>query len=285
MNSTIRTILLFGIFGVLIIGIGRLVGGTQGVFIAGIFAVGMNFFAYFFSDKIALKSANAEPLSKSQYPEIHTMVKELSKKAGIPKPKVYTNENPNANAFATGRNPKNASVLVTYGLLRNLDSDEIRGVIAHELSHIKNRDILIQTLAAVFASVITGVAGMLRWAAIFGMGGDENRPNPIALLVTIIVAPMAALIIQMAISRQREYLADKTGAELSKDPNGLADALERITALGNNKLRGSGEVNPAFENLYIANPFSAGDMGDALGKLFSTHPPMDERVERLRKMS
>jgi heat shock protein HtpX len=223
----------------------------------------------------------AKEAKESQYPELHQMVREVAQLAKIPKPKVYIIPTPNPNAFATGRNPKNAVVACTEGILKLLHRDELKGVLAHEIAHIKNRDILIQTIAATIAGVISYVAMMARWAAIFGgFGGDRDSggENILSFLVLAILAPIIALIIQLAISRSREYLADETGARTIHNPLALAAALEKLDkGVRNNPLRFGSQTT---SSLFIVNPFSA----RGLATLFSTHPPMHERVKRLRKM-
>jgi len=275
-NNTIKTILLFGALIVLMISIGRLVGGNNGMYLMAGIGILMNLGMYFFSDKIAIRSAKAKPLKDKN---IESTVRNLTGAANLPMPKMYISKNPQPNAFATGRNPKHSAVVVTQGLIDNLTKEEIKGVLAHEIAHIKNRDILISTVAAVTASVITTISYIVRWGAIFG-GGDENR-NPIAEIAVALIAPIGALIIQLAISRSREFKADETGAKLAGNPVGLADALNKLDTISKNMP--PMKVNPAFENLYISNPF-----GSRLGiiqKLFSTHPPIPERVSRLKNMT
>lgn len=243
----------------------------------------MNLGVYFFSDKIAIASAGAEPLDTKRYSAIKEIVYDLCKKAKLPKPKLYLSPDPQPNAFATGRNPRHSAVVVTEGLIHNLSKEEIKGVLAHELSHVKNRDILIATVASVVASIITTLANVLRWGMIFGGSGsnNENR-NPLGELFAIIVAPIAAIIIQLAISRSREFQADASGAELAGGGEGLASALEKIEYIS--RRVPAIETNPAFANLYISSPFGSEGVGGFVAKLFSTHPPTAERVARLREM-
>ena len=279
MNNTLKTILLFGVFLVLLIGIGRLVGGRNGMLVMALFGVAMNTLMYYFSDRIALMGAGAVLLDAKKYGAVEETVRELAQRAHLPMPKLYLSPNPQPNAFATGRNPEHSAIVVTTGIVQYLDRNELRGVLAHELSHIKNRDILISTIAAVFASIITAAANLLRWTSFFGGRSDNENRNPVGELAVIILAPLAALIIQLAISRAREYEADKSGAKLAGDPTGLANALERINE-ASREIQPS-EVKPAFAHLYIANP-----LGNVLGvfqSLFSTHPPIAERVKRLRE--
>jgi len=242
----------------------------------------MNIGVYFYSDKIAIMSSGAVPLPSKKYPLIKEIVFDLAKKARIPKPKLYISPDMQPNAFATGRDPKHSSVVVTEGLVRALNPNEIRGVLAHELSHVKNRDVLIATVASVVASIITAVSGMLRWGMIFGGGGGNDNRNPLGEIVAIIFAPIAAMIIQLAISRSREFEADSSGAKLAGSGAGLADALQKIDY--NSKRVPAMETNPAFANLYIANPLGTGGISGLMGKLFSTHPPIAERVARLREL-
>jgi len=261
--------------------IGSFFGGYHGMQIAFIFALIMNGLAYFFSDKLVLKLYGAMPLEKSQYPWIHETVQELSSCMRIPMPKLWIVHNPMANAFATGRNPKNASVAVTAGIVDILEKHELRGVLAHELAHIKNRDILIATIAATIATTISFIARSMRYAAFWGGGNKRRGNNPIALIVVSIFMPIAAAMIQLAISRSREYLADETGAHYSKDPLALADALEKLHFHSKHQThatKSTGKESTA--HMFIVHPFSS----KGLISLFSTHPPMEKRVERLKKM-
>jgi len=276
MNSTIKTIVLFGALAVLLISTGRLLGGDGGMWLMAGISVLINVGMYFFSDKIAIRSAKAKPLKDSK---IESVIRELTHRAELPMPKIYSSPNPQPNAFATGRNPKHSAIVVTKGLLHSLDREEVKGVLAHEIGHIKNRDILISTVAAVAASMITTLGFALRWGGIIFTGGDQDR-NPIGGLLVGILAPIGAVIIQMAISRSREFKADETGAKLVGSPTGLANALEKIDRVSKNVI--PMKVNPAFENLYISNPLRGGGL---VQKFFSTHPSVEERVSRLRKMS
>lgn len=279
MNSQIKTILLLSLLSGVILALGAMLGGRGGLVIAFVFALAMNAGSYWFSDKIVLSMYKAQELAPEDAPALHRMVEELSAAAQIPKPRVYVVPEEAANAFATGRNPENAAVAVTAGITRLLSPDELRGVLAHEIGHIANRDILIQTVAATLATVIMFVSNIVRWGAIFGMGRDgEEGSNPFALLAMAIVAPFAAMLIQMAISRTREYKADQSGARYSGTPGDLASALEKISAASTRRPLKQG--NLATENMFIVNPFS----GRSLAGLFSTHPPVEERVRRLRAM-
>ncbi|HHL34487.1 MAG TPA: protease HtpX, partial [Desulfobulbaceae bacterium] len=242
-------------------------------------ALVMNFFAYWNSDKMALAMNRAREVSEAEAPELHQIVAGLARRAGLPKPRVYIVDNPTPNAFATGRNPEHAAVAVTTGIMQALNREELEGVLGHELGHIKNRDILISSIAAVMAGAISYLATMAQWAMIFGGGrsDDEGGGNPIAMLVMMIVAPLAASLIQMAISRSREYIADRTGAEICGHPEALASALQKLSTY--NKQRPM-QVNPASAQMYIVNPLKGG----GIAGLFSTHPPMEERIRRLLAM-
>jgi heat shock protein HtpX len=278
-NQLKTAILLAGLTALLLF-VGRLIGGQLGLAIGLAFALLMNFGAYFFSDRIVLAMYRAKPLGQKEHPELHRMMKEITHLAGIPMPKLYIIPTSTPNAFATGRNPKHAAVACTEGILQLLDKEELRGVLAHEVAHIKNRDILVQTIAATIAGVISYVASMAQWAAIFGFGGrdGEEGPNMISLLVLAILTPIIATIIQLAISRSREYLADETGAKTIKDPKALARALAKLEqGVKHDPLRFG---NPTTSSLFIANPFSA----RGLIGLFSTHPPMEKRIARLNGM-
>lgn len=273
-----KTFLLMGAMTALFVFIGRLVGGQSGMIIAFGLAVVMNFFSYWYSDKIVLAMYGAKPITESDSPDIHRMVNQLTHQAGLPMPRLYVIDNEMPNAFATGRNPDNAAVAVTTGLIRILDSGEVEGVIAHELAHVKNRDILIGTIAATMAGAIMILANMARFAAIFGgRSSDDEGNNPIALLAVVILAPIAALFVQAAISRSREYQADRSGAEISGKPLGLANALLKLER-GNKTL--PIEASPATAHMFIVNPLKGG-----MGSLFSTHPPIPERVARLEEMA
>ena len=278
MGNKIRTTILLAAMTAIIIWIGQLFGGKQGMIIAFLIAAGMNFFSYWYSDKIVLKMYRAKEVSPQQAPEVYEMVQTLSRNAGLPMPKLCVIPKEAPNAFATGRNPEHAVVAVTQGLLNIMDRDEVMGVLAHELAHVKNRDILIGSIAATMAGAIMVLASMARWSAIFGGGGssdDEGGGGAIGLIAMSILAPFAAMIIQMAISRSREYLADSTGAGFAGNPEGLARALEK---LGRYSKKIPMDANPSTAHMFIVNPLS----GRSLMGLFSTHPPLEERVARLR---
>jgi heat shock protein HtpX len=278
MGNQIRTTILLAVMTALILWIGQLFGGRQGMIIALLLAAGMNFFSYWYSDKIVLKMYRAQEASPQQAPELYEMVQTLARNAGLPMPKLYIIPKDAPNAFATGRNPEHAVVAVTRGLLDIMDRDEVAGVLAHELAHVKNRDILIGSIAATMAGAIMVLASMARWSAIFGGGGgrdDEGGGSAIGLIAMSLLAPFAAMIIQMAISRSREYLADATGAGFAGTPEGLARALDK---LGQYSKRIPMNANPSTAHMFIVNPLS----GRSLMSLFSTHPPLEERIARLR---
>jgi heat shock protein HtpX len=275
-----KTALLLAILTAMLVVIGGAIGGQQGMFVAFIMALAMNFFSYWFSDKIVLRMYGARPIEEAQAPGLHAMVRRLATRAQIPMPRVYMIPNDTPNAFATGRNPQNAAVAVTEGIMRILDEEELEGVLAHELAHVANRDVLISTIAATLAGAITYLAHMAQWAAMFGgrsSSDDEEGTSPLAAIAMAVVAPIAAMLVQMAVSRSREYQADASGARYAGKTWGLAKALE--------KLQMAQQVvpmaaNPATAHLFIVNPLS----GRALMTLFSTHPPMEERIARLRQM-
>ncbi len=273
----IKTTLLMVTLTLMLIAIGGILGGKTGMTFAFIIAFGMNFISYWFSDKIVLKMYKAQPVSQSDTPELYEMVRRLAHKAGLPMPKVYVIEQAQPNAFATGRNPENGAVAVTSGIMQILTQEELEGVIAHELAHIKNRDILIGTIAATIAGAITYLAQMAQWAMIFGGRDDDEGGNPIAAIVMMIVGPIAALLVQMAISRSREYGADAGGARIAGNPAYLANALKKLH-IASQKIPMN--ANPATSHIFIVNPMKGG----GLRKLFSTHPPMEERVSRLEAM-
>lgn len=277
--NTLKTFFLLAALTVLLVVVGQLIGGETGMIIAFAFAILLNFGSYWFSDKIVLTMYKARRVEKDEMPELYRVTEELTASAGLPMPALYLIESDQPNAFATGRNPDRAAVAVTTGIVRLLSRDELRGVIAHELAHVKNRDILVATIAATVAGAITMLANMAQWALIFGAGGRDDRGggNPIALLVTIIVAPIAALLIQMAISRSREFLADEGGATIAGNPLALANALRKLhTGVQESPIR----ANPSTAHLFIVSPLSGG----GISKLFSTHPPVEERVARLEQM-
>lgn len=278
MGNQFRAAILLAVMTSAFLLIGRLLGGNQGMFIALLFATGMNFFSYWFSDKIVLRMYRATEVTARQEPELYNMVQALCRRADLPLPKIYIIPQDSPNAFATGRNPEHAVVAVTEGLLKLMGREEVMGVIAHELAHVKNRDILIGSIAATLSGAIMMLASMARWSAIFGGGrNDEDRGGlgGIGLIVMSIIAPMAAMVIQMAISRSREYLADATGAGFVGNPGGLASALEKLGAYSG---RLPMDANPSTAHMFIVNPLS----GKSMMNLFSTHPPLSDRIARLR---
>lgn len=281
MGNQIRTTILLAVLTVIIMAIGRILGGTGGMVIALLFAGAMNFFSYWYSDKIVLKMYKAREVSRNEAPELYDVVAELTGRAGLPMPRLCVIPQQAPNAFATGRNPDHAVVAVTEGLLRYMNRQELSGVIAHELGHVKNRDILIGSIAATLAGAIMLIASFARWAAIFGgfSGNDGDEGGGfLGLLVMSIVAPIAAVLIQAAISRSREYLADSTSANITGNPEGLASALEKLDAY-TKQIPMKADASTA--HMFIANPFS----GRSLMQLFSTHPPIADRVSRLRGSS
>jgi len=279
MNNTLKTTILLGALTGLLILIGGYFGGQQGMLLAFVFAFLMNFGAYWFSDKIVLAMYGAKEVSEVEAPELHRMVRGLTQRAGMPMPRVYIIPTDTPNAFATGRSPQHAAVAVTEGILKILSSEELEGVLSHELAHIRNRDTLISTIAATLAGVIVMLANMARWAAFFGAGRDEEDRDGgvLGLILLAILAPLAATLIQLAISRAREYQADESGARLTKRPWALADALEKLEYAAQ---RIPLDANPATSHLFIVNPLRGG----SILALFSTHPPIAERVARLRAM-
>jgi heat shock protein HtpX len=275
MGNTIKTALLLGLMSGVLLVLGDLLGGNSGLMMAFVFAVIMNFGSYWFSDKIVLKMYRAQPVGPEH--RLYQITARLAQRAGLPMPKVYIIPDQSPNAFATGRNPSHAAVAATEGILRILDERELEGVIAHELAHVKHRDILISSVAATMAAAIMMVARMAQFAAMFGGGRRDDRGgggNPIALLATVILAPLAAMLIQAAISRSREFGADKGGAEIAGTPYGLVDALKKLES---SSKRIPMDANPATAHMFIIKPFSVHGMMS----LFSTHPPTESRVRAL----
>lgn len=281
MANTLKTTALLGLLTGLLILLGSLLGGSQGMVVAFLLAAAMNLGAYWFSDRIVLSMYGAKEVTEAEAPELHRIVRGLAQRAGLPMPKVYVIPTETPNAFATGRNPEHAAVAATEGILRILTPDELEGVIGHELGHVAHRDILISSIAATIAGAIMLLAQMARWAAIFGgVGGrdDEERGGGLLeLIVMAVLAPLAAMLIQMAISRGREYGADAAGARYSRKPGALADALEKLERAATMVPL---DANPATSHLFIVNPLRGG----SIMTLFSTHPPTQERVARLRAM-
>jgi heat shock protein HtpX len=278
MFNLAKTAILMAVITALFIFVGGVLGGGQGLVIAFLLAVGMNFYSYWNSDKMVLRMVGANPVDESNYPKYYQMVRELSQKAGLPMPKVYIIEEDAPNAFATGRNPENAAVAATTGILSILTERELRGVMAHELSHVKHRDILISTIAATMAGAISSLAN---FAMFFSPKDSEGRSNPIAGILVMFLAPLAASLIQMTISRAREYEADRGGGEISGDPEALAMALRKIESYVKGIPFQAIEEHPAVAQMMIMNPLSAG----GLRGLFSTHPDTEERVRKLLQMS
>ncbi|MEA1991652.1 MAG: zinc metalloprotease HtpX [Thermodesulfobacteriota bacterium] len=282
MYNMFKTFMFLAALTALFLFVGGALGGRTGMTVALVMAGAMNFFAYWYSDKLALKMSGAREVSEAETPQLHSIVAGLAQKAGIPKPKVYLIAQQTPNAFATGRNPDHAAVAVTEGILRLLNREELEGVLAHEFAHIRNRDILISSIAAVIAGAITYIATMAQWAMLFGGFGssDDDEGGAGGLvggLIMMIIAPIAAALIQMAISRSREYQADATGAKICNHPMSLASALKKLDEWNH---RMPMEVNPATAQMYIVNPLTAA----SVAKLFSTHPPIQERIRRLRSI-
>ena len=277
--NTMKTFLLMGVLTVMLVFIGRLLGGEGGMIMAFVLAAVMNFGTYWFSDKLVLRMYNAQQVTQADAPELYNLVQELSGRANLPMPKVYVIPGDQPNAFATGRNPQNAAVAVTQGIMRTLSRDELRGVIGHELAHVKHRDILVGTVAATMAGAISMIANMAQWAMIFGGGrsSDDEGGNPIAGLAMMIIAPIAAMMVQMAISRSREFLADEGGAQIAGNPLSLSSALRKLDAKAHEIPM---HASPATAHMFIVSPLTGG----GLMKLFSTHPPMEERIARLEAM-
>jgi heat shock protein HtpX len=281
MTSALKTTVLLGALTGLIMLIGGLLGGHGGLVIAFVIAIAMNFFSYWFSDKMVLKAYGARPLDGSNAPELYSIVHELAEEARIPMPRLYLIDTDAPNAFATGRNPRHAAVAVTRGIMRICNRQELKGVLGHELSHVLNRDILVSSIAATLAAVVMMIGSWLRFAAIFGgLGGRDNegRGGGLELLAMAILAPFAAMLIQLAISRTREYAADASGARLTHDPLFLASALRKLE-MANERM--PMDATPATAHLFIVNPLQGG----FFAKLFSTHPPIEERIRRLERMA
>ncbi len=278
MGNQLRTAFLLAVMTIFVVLVGRLIGGPSGMLLAFVIAIAMNFFSYWFSDKIVLRMYRAREATPQQAPELVTIVTTLAQRAQLPMPKVYIIPQKTPNAFATGRNPAHAVVAVTQGLLDRMNRDEVMGVLAHELAHVNNRDILIGSIAATMAGAIMVLASMARWAAIFGGGrgnDEEGGMGGLGLIVMSILAPIGAMIIQMAISRSREYLADATGARYAGGGQGLASALEKLGAYAKQLPMAA---SPSTAHMFIVNPLS----GKSLMRLFSTHPPLEQRIARLR---
>ena len=279
MNSQLKTLLLMAGLSAVLIVMGSALGGRQGIVIALVLAVIMNIGSFWFSDKIVLSMYRAQELSPEDAPMVHQIVEELAGRAGVPKPRLFIVPQEAPNAFATGRDPEHGVIAVTDGIMRLLPPEQLRGVLAHEMAHIAHRDILIQTVAGVLGSAITAIANMLQFSMIFGGSRDEEgNSNPLAAIAMMILGPLAATLIQMAISRRREYMADAAGAEYCGDPLALAGALNNLDAYSRHIAM---HANPATENMFIVSPLS----GDTMRRMFSTHPPMEERIANLQEMA
>ena len=283
MTNVFKTGFLLAVLTAMLVLIGGAVGGRQGMLIAFVMALVMNFVSYWWSDKIVLAMYGAQPVGEADAPELYNMVHRLASKAGIPMPKLYLIPSEQPNAFATGRNPSHAAVAVTEGIMRILDMEELEGVLAHEMSHVTNRDVLISTIAATLAGAITYLAHMAQWAAFMGGGRHDDdegsSASPIAMVLMAVIAPIAAMLVQLAVSRAREFQADSSGARLLGKPWPLAKALEKLDMAAHAIPM---NANPATAHMFIMNPFAG--TGASLMKLFSTHPPTEERVARLRAM-
>jgi heat shock protein HtpX len=283
MMNHFKTTLLLTCLTLLMVAMGSAIGGSTGMVFAFLIACAMNFFSYWFSDKIVLKMYGAREVSEADQPAFYSTVRRLATQAGLPMPRVYITPSENPNAFATGRNPDHAAVAATEGLLRILSQEELEGVMAHELAHVKNRDILVSTIAATFAGAISMLGSMLQWGAILGGGRSsedgEGSGGLLGSLALAIVAPIAAMLVQMAVSRSREYLADETGAKICGRPLALANALRKLHTAAH--IMPMTEARPASAHLFIVNPLTGG----GLAALFSTHPPMEERIARLERMN
>ncbi len=283
MLNHLKTTMLLSLLTVLLVFMGGAIGGKGGMLIAFVMAAVMNFGSYWFSDKIVLRMYGAQEITRNENPAFYGMVERLAQRAGLPMPKVYIIPDQSPNAFATGRNPQHAAVAATEGIMRILTPEELEGVMAHELGHVKNRDILISTIAATFAGAISMIGSMLQWGAMLGAGrGDEEEGGGIGGLVgslaMAIIAPLAAMLIQMAVSRSREYLADATGAQICGRPQSLANALAKLHNAS--RMIPMQEARPATAHMFIVNPLT----GAGMASLFSTHPPMEERIARLQAM-
>ena len=279
MSNIFKTGLLLAALTAMLVLIGGAIGGQQGMVIAFVLAVGMNFFSYWFSDRIVLAMYHAQPVSEASAPQLYGMVRRLATRAQLPMPKVYVIPEDTPNAFATGRNPEHAVIAVTEGIMRILDEEELEGVLAHELAHVKNRDVLISTIAATLAGAITYLAHMAQWSAMFGgrSHDDDEGTNPVAAIAMAILAPIAAMLVQMAVSRAREYQADATGARMAGKTWGLSKALEKLHMAQQVVPM---QANPATAHLFIVNPLT----GRSFATLFSTHPSLEDRIARLREM-
>lgn len=278
--NTLKTVFLMTVMMVLFMLVGEILGGQSGLVIAFIFALAMNFGSYWFSDKIVLKMYKAQEVTQESAPKFYDLVKHLTQNANLPMPKVYIIDDQTPNAFATGRNPEHAAVCATTGILQGLNNDELAGVLSHEIAHVKHRDILTGTIAATLVGTITFIAQMAGWAMMFsGRAGNTRDDDGLAGLFLIILSPIAATLLQLAVSRSREYAADEGGAKISGQPLALASALRKIS--GANEIKPVNNVGPATAHMFIVNPLRAG----GVMKLFSTHPPVEERIKRLQEIA
>ena len=278
--NTLKTVFLMTVMMILFLFVGYLLGGDTGMAIAFIFSLFMNFGTYWFSDKVVLSMYKAREVNKETAPELYAIVNRLAQNANLPVPRIYIIDDPTPNAFATGRNPEHAAIAATTGIIKGLNTEELSGVLGHELAHIKHRDILIGTIAATLVGTITFIAQMAGWAMMFGgRGGSKDDDNGLGSLFLIILAPIAATLLQLAVSRSREYLADQGGAQFSGDPMALASALGRISKA--NQIKPVNNAGPASAHMFIVNPLR----GKSLMKLFSTHPPIEERIKKLQSMT
>ncbi len=281
-KNNMKTVILLGTLAGLMVWLGNMIAGRSGATIGLVFAAVMNLGAYWFSDKIALKMSRARPISRAEAPQLYSMVYRLTQRAGIPMPSIHIIPSQQPNAFATGRNPSHAAVAVTEGILEMLSPSELEGVLAHELAHVRNRDILIASVAATIAGAISFIATMARWGAMFGGSDEDNNPaGLVGVLVASIVAPLAAMVMQMAVSRSREFQADAVGAEIAGRPNGLSSALRKLEIASQ---RVPMAVNPSAAPMFIVNPLR-GPLAHGAARLFSTHPPTEERIRRLEEMA
>jgi heat shock protein HtpX len=282
MKNNLKTVVLLGLLSGLIIGVGALIGGRSGATFALVIAGVMNLASYWFSDKIALKMSRARPVSRTEAPDLYAIIENLAQQANMPMPSVHIIPSEQPNAFATGRNPQHAAVAVTDGILRILTRDELEGVLAHELGHVRNRDILISSVAATIAAAISWIAFMARWGMFFGGSDDDDNPlGFVGVILAAILAPIVAVIVQFAISRAREYEADRSGAHLSGRPESLASALRKIDAVARQVPMA---VNPSAAPMFIVNPLRGRAAADLFMRIFSTHPPTEERVRRLEQL-
>lgn len=274
----IKTVFLMSLMMALFLLVGYAIGGKSGMTIAFVFSLVMNFGSYWFSDKIVLKMYRAQPITREQSPKFYDMVENLAQNANLPMPKVYIINDPTPNAFATGRNPQNAAVAATTGILQGLNNEELAGVMAHELAHVKHRDILISTIAATLVGTISYIAQMAGWAAMFGRSDDSEEGGGYGGLILIILSPIIAMLLQMSISRSREFAADAGGSQISGNPMALASALQKISRA--NQVQPMRNTNPSTAHMFIISPFLGG-----LGKLFSTHPPVEQRIAKLQEIA